>query len=166
MWFRLPVPYNGGLDPAGTRRKFVSLKFGNAGYGIPKVKDGSGRIWHSLFSTCQSNMMAGVMTSLVMSYLRIEPTVTLDSDSRFPRYALFMFALGSVLDSQGTHPPTSCMGEGRRVAEAEHGNRGDGVTWRGHGVNRALASSAEDQWRTARAARSCSRKEDKEGRMC
>jgi hypothetical protein len=22
------VPYNGGLDPAGTRRKFVSLKFG------------------------------------------------------------------------------------------------------------------------------------------
>ena len=80
------VPYNGGLDPAGTRRKFVSLKFGNAGYGIPKVKAGSGRIWHSLFSTCQSNMMAGVMTSLVMSYLRIEPTVTLDSDSRFPRH--------------------------------------------------------------------------------
>ena len=26
MWFRLPVPYNGGLDPAGTRGKFVSLK--------------------------------------------------------------------------------------------------------------------------------------------
>ena len=26
MGFRLPVPYNGGLDPAGTRRKFVSLK--------------------------------------------------------------------------------------------------------------------------------------------
>ena len=38
MWFRLPVPYNGGLNSAGTRRKFVSLKFGNAGYGIPKVK--------------------------------------------------------------------------------------------------------------------------------
>ena len=63
MWFRLPVPYNGGLDPAGTRRKFVSLKSGNAGYGIPKVKDGSGRIWHSLLWTCQSNMMARVMTS-------------------------------------------------------------------------------------------------------
>ena len=112
MWFRLPVPYNGGLNPAGTRRKFVSLKFGNAGYGIPKVKDGSGRIWHSLFSTCQSNMMARVMTSLVMSYLRIEPTVTLDSDSRFSRYALFMFALGS--DSRfSRHPPTHIL-HGRR----------------------------------------------------
>ena len=83
------VPYNGGLDPAGTRRKFVSLKFGNAGYGIPKVKDGSGRIWHSLFWTCQSNMMARV--DVVMSYLRVEPTVT----------------LGSVLDSQGM--PCSCL---------------------------------------------------------
>ena len=40
-------------------------------------------------------MMARVMTSFVMAYLRIEPTVTLGSDSRFSRYALFMFALGS-----------------------------------------------------------------------
>ena len=49
MWFRSTVPYNGGLDPAGTRRKFVSLKLGIPVLGFQKSRtdlDGSGiRFW-------------------------------------------------------------------------------------------------------------------------
>ena len=46
------------------------------------------------------------------------------------------------------------------------GKGGDGETCRRHGVNGALESSAGDRWRTARAARSCSREEMRKEDEC
>ena len=99
-----------------------------------------------------------------MSFLRVEATVALLSFSIHkvcPVHVCFRLSF-SILKAP-THPHPAW--EKRDVElKRNRGNGGDGETWRGHGVNGALESSAEDRWRTARAARSCSRMKTKEGR--
>ena len=99
-----------------------------------------------------------------MSFLRVEATVALLSLSIHkvcPVHVCFRLRF-SILKAP-THPHPAW--EKRDVElKLNRGKGGDGETCRGHGVNGALESSAEDRWRTARAARSCSREEDQEGR--
>ena len=70
------VPYNGGLDPAGTSTKFVSLKFGIPVLGFQKSRtdlDGSGIrfLGNSPGIQCWRVLPVG--------YLRVKPTAALSS---------------------------------------------------------------------------------------
>ena len=101
-----------------------------------------------------------------MSFLKVEATVALLSLSILkvcPVHVCFRLSL-SILKAP-THPhPAWEKRDGER--KLNRGKGGDGGTCRRHGVNGALESSARDRWRTARAARSCSRKEMKKEDEC
>ena len=101
-----------------------------------------------------------------MSFLRVETTVALLSFSILkvcPVHVCFRLSF-SILKAP-THPQPAW--EKRDVElKLNRGKEGNGETCRRHGVNGALESSAGDRWRTARAARSCSRKEMRKEDEC
>ena len=103
------VPYNGGLDPAGTSTKFVSLKFG---YQFWDSKS-QGQIWTDLafvfWGTVQAFNVGGCYLGILKGQAYGGPQLSHSSQ----RYAAcFLFTFSSVTLHKGTHPPTSCKCEG------------------------------------------------------
>ena len=112
MWFRSTVPYNGGLDPAGTRRKFVSLKLECRQSAFKKSRtdqDASGM--HFFGEQSKHSMVARV---LPVGYLRVKPTAALSSvtlrKGMLPVHCLL--SAQSLFAKAPTHPhPASAKGE-------------------------------------------------------
>jgi hypothetical protein len=146
------VPYNGGLDPAGTSTKFVSLKFG---YQFWDFKS-QGQIWTDLafvfWGTVQAFNVGGCYLGILKGQAYGGPQLSHSSQ----RYAAcFLFTFSSVTLHKGTHPPTSCKCEGWRVAEAEQRVMEGPVerNGQGHGFNWELASSTEDPVEDGRSSK-------------
>ena len=78
MWFRSTVPYNGGLDPAGTRRKFVSLKLECRQSAFKSQGQIGTHLAFTFLGPVNQTMMPRVMTSST-SYLRVEATASISS---------------------------------------------------------------------------------------